>query len=334
MATITRRGATIALAGLCSTAPVPLFSRHAFAGDSRLPGKSQRIIVPFAAGGIADGLGRVVAEILNGSLETRFGVDNRSGRNGTVGAEMAARAPPNGQTLLLGTLGTAITNHYLYKHLEYDSEASFAPVALVAEVANVLLVHPTFPAYTLAEFVDTCKRRGPHRVPYSSPGAGGTGHLFMEYFQSQAGIRLTHIDYGGRSRMIRALLAGQVLVAMDNLPSYLTHIRSGVLRALGVSSAKRCDCAPDVASIAEQGYPGYEATLWWYVAAPAGTRLALVKKLSKEITKGIATEAAVRRIRACGATERPADSDALARHILEERTKWQRVIHSAELAQQ
>jgi tripartite-type tricarboxylate transporter receptor subunit TctC len=168
-------------------------------------------------------------------------------------------------------------------------------------------------------------------VSYASPGTGATGHLFMEYFQSKAGIRLRHLAYGGRSRMIRDLLAGKAIVAMDNLPSYLAHIRSGSLRALGVTSARRCDCAPSVPTIAEQGYLGYEATLWWYVAAPAGMRLALVKKLSHEIVEGITAERATRMIRACGAIERPADAAELAQHIAGEQTKWQRVMRATHL---
>jgi tripartite-type tricarboxylate transporter receptor subunit TctC len=320
---MTRRDATIALAASLAF-PLRLASAES----------TQRLIVPFAAGGTADGVGRVVAEILNTALGTRFAVDNRSGRNGTIGAELAARAPPDGKTLLLGTLGTAITNHFLYRHLEYDGEESFTPVALVAEVANVLLVHPAFPARTLSAFVNHCRLQGAGRLPYASPGTGGTGHLFMEYFQRRAGIRLNHLDYGGRSRLIRELLAGRALVAMDNLPSYLAHLRSGALCALGVTSARRCACAPDVPTLAEQGYPGYDATLWWYIAAPAGTRLALVKRLSDEIAKGLASEAAVQKIRACGAIERPATADALSRHITAERTKWTRVIEPAQLQPQ
>lgn len=332
MAPITRRDVTTAVVAMCAFAPFP--SRPAIAGGGRTPERSQRIIVPFAAGGTADGLGRVVAEILNESLGARFGVDNRSGRNGSVGAELAARAPPDGQTLLLGTLGTAITNHYFYKHLDYDEEASFAPVALIAEIANVLVVHPAFPAHTLAAFVEHCKRMGPNAVAYASPGTGGTGHLFMEYLQGQAGIRLSHFAYGGRSRMIRDLLAGKIHVAMDNLPPYVAPLRSGVLRGLGVTSANRCDCASDVPTIAEQGYPGFEAMLWWYVAAPAGTRVALVNRLSSEIVKGIAPEMAVRKIRACGAIERPANASELVRHIATERTKWAGVIRSAQIEAQ
>ena len=172
MATTTRRAAAAALAAMGAAACAPLFSRVAFAQDPRAAGGSQRIIVPFAAGGTADGLGRLVAEILNESLAAQYTIDNRSGRNGSLGAEIAARARPDGRTLLLGTLGTAVTNPYLYKHLEYDAEGSFTPVALVGEVANVLLVHPAFPAHTLAGFVEHCRRLGRQQRVLCLAGSG------------------------------------------------------------------------------------------------------------------------------------------------------------------
>jgi tripartite-type tricarboxylate transporter receptor subunit TctC len=290
-----------------------------------------RIVVPFAAGGTADSLGRVVAQILAGSMSLPFVVENWPGAGGNVSAEIVAKASPDGQTLLLGTLGIAVTHQYLYKYIQYDSGFSFA---LVAEVANVIVVHPTFPAGTLGEFVECCKERGPDKVRYGSPGLGGTGHLAMEYLQSQAGIRLKHVAYASRSAMIRDLLAGNILVAMDNLPPYLRHIRSGALRALGVSSARRWFAAPDVPSIAEQGYPGFEAALWWYIAAPAGTRLDVVKKLSDEIVKGIKSETAIRKIRESGALEHPGNTEDLAMHITAERIKWRKVIEAAKLEPQ
>ena len=331
MAKIIHRRTVIAagIAGGVLTAP-----RHGWAKGSYPTNKTRRIVVPFAAGGTADCLGRVVAQILTESMSSTFVVENWTGAGGNVSAEIVAKAPPDGQTLLLGTVGTAVTNQYLYKNIPYDSEWSFTPVALVAEVANVVVVHPTFPASTLREFVEYCKGRGPDKVSYGSPGIGGTGHLAMEYLQCQAGIRLRHVAYDSRSLMIKDLLAGQILIAMDNLPPYLRHIQSGALRALGVSSAKRWFAAPDVPSIAEQGYPDFEAALWWYIAAPAGIRLQLVKKLSDEIVKGIKSETATRKIREAGASERPEHTEDLAKHITAERIKWKQVIEAAKLEPQ
>jgi tripartite-type tricarboxylate transporter receptor subunit TctC len=327
-----RTAIATAIAGAALTAP--MFVRRGWAGDSNPTGKIRRIVVPFAAGGTADCLGRVVAQILAESTSSTFVIENRTGAGGNVSAEIVARAPPDGQTLLLGTVGTAVTNQYVYKYVPYDSEWSFTPIALIGEVTNVIVVHPTFPASTLKEFVDYCKGQGSDKISYGSPAHGGAGHLSMEYFQDHAGIKLKHVAYVSRSRMIKDLLAGHILIAMDNLPPYLRHIQSGVLRALGVSSARRWFAAPDVPSIAEQGYSDFESTLWWYIAAPAGIRLELAKKLSDEIVKGIRSDAAVRKIRESGASELPGNTDDLARHIVAERIKWKRVIDAAKLEPQ
>jgi tripartite-type tricarboxylate transporter receptor subunit TctC len=331
MAKVIHRRTVIAagIAGGVLAAP-----RHGWAKGSYPTHKTKRIVVPFAAGGTADCLGRVVAQILTESMSSTFVVENWTGAGGNLSAEIVAKAAPDGQTLLLGTVGTAVTNQYLYKNISYDSEWSFTPVALVAEVTNVVVVHPSFPASTLREFVDYCKGRGLDKVSYGSPGVGGTGHLAMEYLQSQAGIRLRHVAYDSRSLMIKDLLAGHILIAMDNLPPYLRHIQSGALRALGVSSARRWFAAPDVPSIAEQGYPDFDAALWWYIAAPAGTRLEVVKKLSDEIVKGIKSETAIRKIREAGALEHPGNTEDLAMHVTAERIKWRKVIEAAKLEPQ
>jgi tripartite-type tricarboxylate transporter receptor subunit TctC len=293
-----------------------------------------RLVVPFAAGGTADCVARIVAQILNEQAGSTFVIENWTGAGGNVSAEIVAKARPDGRTLLLGTVNTAVTNQFLYRNIAYDCESSFTPIALVAEVPNILVVHPTFPAGTFEEFVHYCKERGCDEVAYGSPGMGATGHLTMEYLQSQAGIKLRHVAYGSRTRMIKDLLAGNVQIAMDNLPTYLWHARSGALRALAVSSTDRWFTAPDVPSIAERGYPDFEASLWWYVAAPAGTRLELVKTLSDRIVQGLKSEAVVRKIRECGASERPGNAEELARHMGAERAKWKKVIETARLKPQ
>jgi tripartite-type tricarboxylate transporter receptor subunit TctC len=334
MANIIHRRTAIVTAIGGGALVVPMLVRRRWAGDSHPSSKTGRIVVPFAAGGTADGLGRVVAQILAESTGSAFVVENRTGASGNVSAEIVAKAMPDGRTLLLGTVGIAVTNQYIYKYVPYDSEWSFTPIALVGEVTNVIIVHPSLPAGTLREFVDYCKLQGSDKISYGSPAHGGAGHLSMEYFQDHAGIKLKHVAYVSRSRMIKDLLAGHILIAMDNLPPYLRHIQSGVLRALGVSSARRWFAALDVPSIAEQGFPGFDSTLWWYIAAPAGIRLELAKKLSDEIVKGIRSEAAIRKIRESGASELPGNTDDLARHIMAERIKWKRVIDAAKLEPQ
>ncbi|TAJ37971.1 MAG: tripartite tricarboxylate transporter substrate binding protein [Reyranella sp.] len=316
----------------------PMLARHGWAqsaGASAYPGgKTVRIVVPFAAGGTTDILGRVVAQLLTEQMGGTFVVDNKTGAGGNVGAELVAKAAPDGMTLLLGTVGTAVTNQYLYKTMPYDSVKSFAPVALVGEVANVLAVHPSFPAKTLKEFVDYCKAQGPNKVSYGSPAVGGTGHLAMEYLSSLAGIKLEHVVYRGSSLVMKDLLAGHILDTMDNLPPYLQHLQSGALRALGVSSAKRWFAAPNIPTIAEQGYAGFDAAPWWYVAAPAGTPPEIVKKLSDDIVKGTRSEAVIKKIRDAGASELVGDAQALTRHMVAENAKWKKVIEAAKLEPQ
>lgn len=313
----------------------PLLARHGWAQSAAYPGgKTVKIVVPFAPGGTTDLLGRIVAQILTDQLGGTFVVDNKTGAGGNVGAELVAKSPADGTTLLLGTTGTAVTNQYLYKSMPYDGTRSFAPIALVGEVANVVAVHPTFPAKTLKEFVDYCKAQGPNKVSFGSPAVGGTGHLAMEYFSSLAGMRLEHVVYRGSSLVLKDLLAGHILTTMDNLPPYLQHIQSGALRALGVSTSKRWFSLPEAPTIAEQGYPGFDASPWWYVAAPAGTPAELVKRLSDEIVKGVRNEATIKKIRDAGAAELPGDAAALSRHMVSENEKWKKVIAAAKLEPQ
>jgi tripartite-type tricarboxylate transporter receptor subunit TctC len=314
--------------GATLPAIVPALAQTAY------PVKPIRLVVGYTPGGGNDLIARIVAAKLQDKLGQPVVVDNKPGAQSIVAAELVAKAAPDGYTLLLGTIGTAVTNNFLYKSMPYDSVKSFAPVALVGEVANVLAVNPSFPAKTLKEFVEYCKKQGPNKVSYGSPAIGGSGHLAMEYFSELAGIRLEHVVYRGSSLVMKDLLAGHILDTMDNLPPYLQHIQSGALRALGVSTAKRWFSAPDVPTIAEQGYPGFDAAPWWYVAAPAGTPADIVKKLSDEITKGLKSEAVIKKIRDAGAAELAGDSAALVKHMETEYVKWKKVVAAAKLEPQ
>ena len=312
----------------------PCLVRNGHAQNLRPGDRSARIVVPFAAGGTTDLVARVVAGILSESTGWTFAIENRIGGSGSVGAEIVARAAPDGRTLLLGHVGTAVTNQYLYKYLPYDSVESFAPVAMVGEVANVLVVHPSFQCRSFAELVDYCRAQRPFAVSYGSPAAGCVGHLAMESLQDLIGIKLAHMAYRGRSPMIKDLLAGHIMVAMDNLPTYLPYIRSGALRALAVSSAGRWFAAPDIPSVSEQGFGELNATLWFYVAAPTGIRRALVKELSDTIVTRLASGPVVTKIRSIGVLEAPRCSEDLAAHIAAETVKWRSVIATAGLEPQ
>jgi tripartite-type tricarboxylate transporter receptor subunit TctC len=339
MTTLLRRRTAMSTALAAGTAGALTFPRGAGHADAlaslRADPTASRIVVPFAAGGTSDILARVVADILSARMGTTFTVENRADAAGGFSAEMVATAAPDGRTLLLGTLCTAVTNQYLQKYLPYDSAETFAPVALVGEMANVLVVHPNFPARTLPEFVERCRALGPHQVGYSSAGPGSAGHLAMEYLQDRAGVRLAHVARRPRTRVREEILAGQTMVAMmDSLPTYLKHIQSGQLRALAVSSASRWFAAPEIPTVAEQGLGAFDATQWWYVAVPAGTRRDLVAKLSEAIVAGLRLRSATARIRAVGVQERPGTSEDLFLHIAAENMKWKRVIASAGLVPQ
>jgi tripartite-type tricarboxylate transporter receptor subunit TctC len=331
MPTVTHRRAMImGLAAGTLAAQV----RHSWA-QSVIPGSnSASIVVPFAAGGTTDVVARVVAQILSESTNLAFAIDHRTGAGGDVSAEFVAKAAPDGRTLLLGHVGIAVTNQYIHKYVPYDSVESFAPVALIGEVANVLVVHPALPCRSLREFVEYCAAQGPGKVSYGSTGIDSAGHLAMEYLQSVAGIKLSHVVYHSRSRMTKDLLAGRLLITMDNLPAYLRHIQSGALRALAVSSASRWFTAPDIPTVAEQGYRGFDATLWWYVAAPAGTRLELIRRLSAAIVSGIQSETMARKMREIGVQELPSCPEDLTLHIGVENAKWRKVIAAAKLTPQ
>jgi tripartite-type tricarboxylate transporter receptor subunit TctC len=328
MTKMIRRRTAIATSFAAGALATPMLARHGWA-QSPYPNKQIRMVVPFATAGTTDLLGRIAAQHLTEVWGQTVVVDNKSGAGGNVGAEIVAKAPADGYTLLLGTVGTAVTNQYLYKSMPYDSVKSFAPVALFGEVANVLTVHPDMPVKTATEYVEYCKKQGPGKVSFGSPAIGGTGHLAMEYFQSLAGFKVEHIVYRGSSLVLKDLLAGHIPSTMDNLPPYLTHIQQGTLRALGVSSAKRWFAAPDVPTIAEQGFAGFDAAPWWYVAAPAG-----VKKLSDELVKASKSPDVIKRIRAAGASELGGSSEDLAKHMVAENVKWKKVIDAAKLEPQ
>lgn len=306
----------------------PALARHSWIQGVRSTEGVARIVVPVATGGTTDLVGRVVADILTKATGQAFTIENTPGGAGNVGAEQVARATPDGRTLLLGHVGTAVTNQYLFKYLPYDSD-SFIPVALVGEVANVLVVHPGFHCRSFAEFVTWCQTQRPCRESFASPAIGSVGHLAMESLQAMLGIKLSHTPYRRRSLMFRELLAGHVQIAMDSLPGYLSSIRSGQLRALAVSSAERWFAAPDIPAVSEHGFGDYKVTLWWYVAAPAGTRIALVQSLSDAIVHGLAQSSMVDRMCSSGVMATPRCAADLANHIAAEGARWRKVITAA-----
>ena len=291
------------------------------------PAKPVRVVVPFAAGGTTDITARLIAEQLTQGLKQSFIVENRGGAGGNIGATEVARAAPDGYTFLMGTPGTQAINQFLYPKMPYDTLKDFAPVSFVVRVPNVLVVHPGVGVKTIAELIARAKAR-PGGMSYGTPGNGSTGHLSTELFKSRAGIFVTHIPYRGSGPMLLDLMAGQIEMAIDNLPSAMPHIRSGKLVALGVTSAQRNSQLPEVPTIAS-ALPGYVAESWFVLVAPAGTPPTIVSRLSTEVDRILRKPDVIERFKGLGAEPVGGTPDQLAQFIVGETRKWQQVVKAS-----
>ena len=248
------------------------------------PSKPIRFVVPYAPGGNTDILARLLGQKLSEAWGQQVIIDNRPGAAGTVGAELVARSPADGYTLIMGSFGNIIVAYSLYKNLKYDPFKDFASIALVSLPPGILVENPAVPAQNVRELIAYAKSN-PGRLNYGSPGAGAWNHLFFELFNASAGISIVHVPYKGIAPAVVDLLGGQVQLAISAFPTALPHIRSGKLRALAVTSAKRSGLMTDVPTVAESGLAGYEAAGWFGVLAPAGTPPAVVTKLNAEINR-------------------------------------------------
>ncbi len=297
------------------------------------PSKPVRIVVPFAPGGTTDILARVLAPELSKVLGQPFVVENRAGAGGNIGAEVVAKSPGDGYTLLMGTVGTHGINKALYDKLPYDPQKDFAPITLVAGVPNVMVMGTkraqALGITSVADFVRYAKAH-PGRLNMASSGNGTSIHLAGELFKSRNGIFMTHIPYRGSGPALADLLAGSIDVMFDNLPSAMAHIQAGNLKAFAVTSAVRSAALPDVPTVAEAGnLPGFEASSWFGLLAPAGTPPEVVNRLQQETTKALNLPAVKERLLAQGAIpggNSPAD---FARLIDAETTKWATVVKAS-----
>ena len=288
------------------------------------PGKPVRIVVPFAAGGTTDITARVIAEQLTLSLKQAFVVENRGGAGGNVGAAEVAKAAHDGYTFLMGTPGTQAINQFLYPKMPYDTAKDLVPVSFVVRVPNVLVVNPGVGVRTIAELIAKARAR-PGAMSYGTPGNGSTGHLSTELFKSRAGIFATHIPYRGSGPMLLDLIAGQIEMAIDNLPSAIPHIRARKLIALGVTSAQRNTQLPDVPTIASV-LPGYAAESWFVLVAPAGTPAAIINRLSAEVDRILKKGEVIERFKGLGAEPVGGTPEQLGQFISAETRKWQQVV--------
>ena len=249
------------------------------------PTKPVRVVIPWPPGGSNDVVGRIALQKVAESLGQQFVIDNRAGAAGSIGADVVAKAPADGYTLMVNST-THVGNASLYKKLPYDTLKDFVGVALLAAQPGALTVHPSLPAKSVREFVALAKSR-PEQINYSSSGNGSAPHLSMALFISMTGIKIIHIPYKGGTPQVTALMSGETQASLATVATVLTHVHSGRLRALGVSSPQRSGALPEVPTIAESGVPGYEMNPWIGVFAPAGTPKEVVNRLNNEINKAL-----------------------------------------------
>ncbi|HEY9446089.1 MAG TPA: tripartite tricarboxylate transporter substrate binding protein [Burkholderiales bacterium] len=247
------------------------------------PVRPVRVIVPFSPGGAADTPGRLLLNRLSESIGQQFVVDNRAGAGSTIGADLAAKSPPDGYTLLMIS-NTHVIGAALYKKLPYDALNDFTPILQYGDAPNVLVVHPTLPAKSVKELIALAKAK-PDQIDYASSGNGSSQHLFAALFLSMAGVKMNHVPYKGSGQARTDLLSGQVTVGFPGISSVIQQIEGGRLRALGVTGSHRSAELPKVPTIAEAGVPGYEASLWLGFVGPAGLSKDIVAKLNTEVSK-------------------------------------------------
>ena len=291
--------------------------------------KTVRLVVPFAPGGAADILGRIVAERLPAVTGQAVVVDNKPGASGHVGAQIVARSPGDGATLLVGTIGIHAACAS-YRKLAYNPAKDLQPVIVLGESPNIVLVPAASPWKTFADFLADA-RAHPGQVSYASAGPGSSVHMVTALFELASGTKMNHIPYKGSGPALTDLIGGQVQVMFDNMSSGLPQVRSGKLRVLAVTSAQRDPRLPDVPTIAESGVPGYAGTSWFTIAAPASMPAAQVERLNRDLQRVLASPEVAQRFDHLGITYKPNTPAEAAAFFRSETTKWNRVIAAAGL---
>jgi tripartite-type tricarboxylate transporter receptor subunit TctC len=292
------------------------------------PSRPLHLIVPFPPGGSTDILARVLGQKLSEVLEQPVVVDNRPGAGGSIGAEAAAKAAPDGYTLLMGQLGPLAVSPAIYKKLPYDPVKSFAPVCLMAIVPSVLVVNTSLPFSSAAELIAYAKKN-PGRLTYGSAGNGSTSHLTTEYFKLATGTDILHVPYKGVGPMLTDLVSGQVAMGINGAPAVMPHVTSGRLRALAVTSLARVPSLPDIPTLDEAGVKGFEANGWYGIVAPAGTPSAIVLRLNSGIRRAVGTPELRARLDAEGAIPAGGTPEEFGALIASEIVRWGTVLKKA-----
>ncbi len=306
-----------------------LVSAWAMAQDAAqtYPSKLIRLVVPFTPGGSTDILGRTIGQQLTQAWGQSVLIDNVPGAGGSIGADKVAKAPADGYTLLMGHIGTLAVTPSLYPKLPYDPFKSFAAVAWVARVPNMLVVHPSVPAKTVKELVAYAKAN-PNKINFGSGGNGSAAHIATEYFKLQTGTQMQHVPYKGTAPAVTDLVAGQIQLMFTGVPAVIEQVKAGKLRAIAVSSPNRVKAVPDLPTVAETGYPGFEADQWYGVVAPAGTPQAIITKLNKQINDMLGSPEIATRLASEGAEATPNSPAVFAKLIETEIVRWRDVIQA------
>ncbi len=286
------------------------------------PTRPIRLIVPFPPGGSTDLVGRVVGQKMSEDWGQQVVIDNRGGANGMIGCDLVAKASPDGYSLVLGTIGPMAINASLYK-MPYDIVRDFAPVTYTANVGNVLVVHPSLPAHNVKELIALAKTR---ELTFGSSGTGGAPHMAIELFKLLAKVPITHVPYKGGGPAMADLVGGQISGSFASIPSSVTFIKSGKLRALGVSANKRSAALPDVPTVAEAGVPGFSVLDWQGMFTTAKTPPEIVRKLNEEVVRVLKLPDVVERLTAAGVEIETSSVNAWGEFVKSEITKWAKVV--------
>ncbi len=294
---------------------------------SSWPDKPIKIIVGYSAGGATDVLARLVAVKMTGTLGQTVIVENKPGANSNVGAELVARAPADGYTLYAYSIANTI-NMSLYPKLGYDSIKDFEPIGMIAKIPNILVVNPNLPIKTVADYVRYAKD-SKDGITFASSGSGSSIHLSGEMFKMQAKIQMLHIPYKGSAPAVTDLLGGQVESMFDNAPSALPHVQAGKLRPIAITSAQRSPSLPDVPTLAESGYPGFDVQSWFALVAPAGTPKAIIEKLNAALNKALVAPDVRQRLQELGATPDPGTPEKMRDFATAEVKRWREVVKAS-----
>ncbi len=295
------------------------------AGAQEYPNKTVRMIIPWAAGGSTDSIGRIVGQKLAEYTGQQWIVDNRGGATGTIGHALASKAPPDGYTLLLGTNSTFAIAPHLYKNIQYDNETAFAPISLVAVNPQILTAHASLPVKSARELI-ALARAQPGQIIFSSAGVGATSHMATELFMNMAKIKMTHVPYKGGGPSFQALLGGETALSFVDAITVAPHAKAGRVRALATSTLKRTPLMPEVPTVHESGLPNFESVTSFGMFAPAGTSRDILGKVNREVVRAVAAADVKEKLRGQGVDAVGSSPEELVNHQKQETAKWGKVI--------